>query len=116
MLSPLPKPDTVPMHPVRDILERSNKAGLTFKFEPLPCSEEGCTALMAIVDGVPLGRCAGTVRPQLAGFRHLGLQEYAIQPDKQCIRTIWQPAATDVANRVRPVQRLISSLKMLAVL
>ena len=56
MLSPLPKPDTVPMHPVRDILERCNKAGLAFKFEPATCSQDGCTALIANVEGVPLGK------------------------------------------------------------
>lgn len=76
MLSPLPKPDTVPMHPVRDILERSNKAGFTFKFEPVPSSEEGTTALTAVVDGVTLGRCESA--PNLKTARLLAAKD-AIQ-------------------------------------
>lgn len=56
MLSPLPTPDTVPMHPVRDILERCNKAGFIFKFETVLASDEGCTAQAAVVDDVVLGK------------------------------------------------------------
>ncbi|KAK9805378.1 hypothetical protein WJX73_008442 [Symbiochloris irregularis] len=59
MLSPLPKPDTVPLHPVRDLLERANQAGLSCRFLAEPCARDGSTSIVAVVDGKALARSDG---------------------------------------------------------